>query len=46
MIPITEEQTRKYAPKAIPEYLEAFRNGKDVLDVIPAGHASLPMEMP
>lgn len=31
MIPITEEQILTYAPKAIPEYLEAFRNGKDVL---------------
>jgi hypothetical protein len=31
MIAIAEEQLRKFAPKAIPEYLETFRNGEDVL---------------
>lgn len=31
MIPITEEQIRKLAPKAVDEYLEAFRNGAEVL---------------
>lgn len=31
MIAVTEAQIRKLAPRAIPEYLEAFRNGEEVL---------------